>query len=375
MLRVFLLLLFLEGAAATPVAAQEIHHPRREYVVTPIAPTNRIRIGDATSQKAGVQDAARRLARDIADARVAIGTLDGDAETVFGNVVDVAIDDRGNVLTLDNRLVGLREYDQKGRFRSEFGRAGRGPGELVEPVAMATGMGDRLFIVDAARRLIIYQRTQDSYRSIATVTLDFTPEDVCTLGDHVVIHGVSRQRPDVIFLYNVSGQLERSFAEVYKSPNAAINTVIGPGKIACDPTRDLILFATGTSIGQVRAYTAAGELKWITSIDGLVPLEVSEIEGRRSSKHLRVPDGGYHQMTGATFLPPHHFLVQTTLYVWDKKASRIMSELRSSLLIAAADGSGAFVGNNVPLVVTTRAGLLGSVTNDPFPRVSLYGIH
>lgn len=60
----------------------------------------------------------------------------------------LAADAAGNVYVLDRQGKRVLEYDPTGRHLSTFGREGEGPGELNQPMALALGPGDSIWVSD-----------------------------------------------------------------------------------------------------------------------------------------------------------------------------------------------------------------------------------
>lgn len=60
---------------------------------------------------------------------LAIGTIEGADEYVFGDVTEISSDGSGGVYVFDRQVPALRHYDRKGRFVRTLGAEGEGPGE------------------------------------------------------------------------------------------------------------------------------------------------------------------------------------------------------------------------------------------------------
>lgn len=63
-----------------------------------------------------------------------LGSLDAGPEQLFGRIADLAADAEGNVYILDNQTNDVRVFSPFGEYLGEFGRGGRGPGELNRPI-------------------------------------------------------------------------------------------------------------------------------------------------------------------------------------------------------------------------------------------------
>lgn len=87
-----------------------------------------------------------------------IGSLDGDAEYAFGNVVGIEVGSDGSIYVLDQQAQEVRSYDAEGAFLERLGRPGSGPGELTQGAsALVLGRGDTLLVADpGAQRMNRY---------------------------------------------------------------------------------------------------------------------------------------------------------------------------------------------------------------------------
>lgn len=64
---------------------------------------------------------------------VSIGTLEGDAEYLFGQIRSLAVGADGTFYVVDGQVPDLRMYDADGTYLGTPGRPGEGPGELKRP--------------------------------------------------------------------------------------------------------------------------------------------------------------------------------------------------------------------------------------------------
>jgi hypothetical protein len=91
--------------------------------------------------------------RDLAWSVDTVGVL-GDAfasdEYQFNDVSEggVSADDSGNLYILDRQGGRVLKYGPDGNHRGTFGRKGEGPGELNQPISMAVGDGDTIWVSD-----------------------------------------------------------------------------------------------------------------------------------------------------------------------------------------------------------------------------------
>src|SRR5688572_28247484 len=64
---------------------------------------------------------------------IRIGQLDGPAEYTFGRVTSVTAGPDGSIFVADAQVPVVRQYNATGAHIRNWGRQGRGPGELQNP--------------------------------------------------------------------------------------------------------------------------------------------------------------------------------------------------------------------------------------------------
>ena len=109
----------------TPESAQgaEPPHPRQEATVDTLE-GGRILVRNPAPGRGGGPD-EWRLVEELR-----LGEVDGAGPEVFGDVHDVAVDERGNIYVLDYGSKEVRVFDREGRHLRNLARDGEGPGEF-----------------------------------------------------------------------------------------------------------------------------------------------------------------------------------------------------------------------------------------------------
>lgn len=356
---------------ASTLSGQERRHPKPEYLVPNARDVTRLKLRRDAATPEMTHVVAELVRTTSRPANWGIGSLDGDALEVFGNLADIALDAHENVFVLDDRLISIRKFSAAGHYKANLGRAGRGPGEFTEPMAIALGRLNEVYVADAARRLLLFRPAGAGYRS-TTIPLDFSPRDLCLLRGKLIVHGISLRTGSVLFAFDSANAVERTFGEIYRSPNNAINRELSQGKVACNDKVGVILFAPVTNLFELRAYQPDGKLRWISAVDGLTPIELAEVVGRAGSKLIRAPKEGFHRIHSAVAYPPNHFVVQIAFEAWADRPTRPEQRALYTLLIDARDGRGVFVGDSIPPIVAASDRAIIVMRNDPFPRLEVY---
>ena len=79
----------------------------------------------------------------------------------------LAGDDAGNLYVLDRQGARVLKYDPDGRHLATYGRKGEGPGELSQPLGLAVGPGDTVWVTDFSnRRLTGYPQDGGEPRAV-----------------------------------------------------------------------------------------------------------------------------------------------------------------------------------------------------------------
>lgn len=87
-----------------------------------------------------------------------IGTLEGEDELMFGQILEMAVDANGGIFVFDGQVPALRYYDSSGSYVRTLGREGSGPGEYRDQcLGLAVRTDGRLVMRDPRNgRLNVY---------------------------------------------------------------------------------------------------------------------------------------------------------------------------------------------------------------------------
>lgn len=163
-------------------------------------------------------------------------TSSGDTQPVarssqFGLIGDAVLGDAGESFLLDvlEQRVGIATGEDAVAWT---GRSGRGPGELLIPVALAAH-ADVLYVLDRGNRRIERYRTTGGTlrRSGEGVPLEFGPEDLCVSDGRLYVLGAYRGR--AIHEISPDGRVLRSFAPDAQLADDLLASFRAGGYLAC----------------------------------------------------------------------------------------------------------------------------------------------
>jgi hypothetical protein len=246
------------------------------------------------------------------------------------------------------------------------GRAGRGPGEFIEPVALAMAADGGLYVVDRGnQRVEAYAPRAGTLERVGSVSLDFLPEDACVLGGRLFVLGARDGRA----IHEVSprdGRVLRSFAPDEQLRDDLLATFRSAGHLACGPGASLSFLPTLRPTLH-RFSAATGEpLGSITIPDYREVL----VEHSGDAVTFRQPEGGHDRAASLVPLADGRLVVQVGTLQPGSRTPHEFEELRSFLL-SWESNSIAALPRELPRVFSFGGSkALGAVT-DPEPALLL----
>jgi hypothetical protein len=362
----------MRSSGQRPVPGEIRRHPDTEYLVRPAGVPLREVSAEAIVLSETLQ---RHLDQLHAATRVAsIGVFDGPEAFVLGEVGDVVLSG-GRVYVLDVQAQDVRVFSTAGAHLATFGGPGEGPGELFRPKALTHRPdSETVWVADEGRRLSQFSFNDEAPRFDGTVKVDTGVTDVCFTAGTLVVHGllVVEERGPLQRL-TTAGEVTTVFGhQAYGSPSHSLNTLFNMRtKIACSRRSPLIFY--GTNLGELRAHQADGELVWITALTDFIWPDAREL---RDGRYSMVRQARLNKLVGLTVLPDESseaLLVQVSLQEPGRETGGTWYEETrlDSYLIDPLTGEGGYVGSDLPLVVAARPGVVATLTDDGYPRISL----
>lgn len=308
-----------------------------------------------------------------------IGVENAQGPELFGRISDVEQDNRGRIFVVDYENKEVRVFSPEGAHRFTFGRAGEGPGEFQYPSQLELLDDGTLMVAGRSGRVQFFEVLADSVNRTGGFTVDFTPEDVCVLGDEVFIHGAPSSRPEhSIHVYSRPGKHARSFGPVYQSDNEFIRRSITDGHITCDEPTNTVVFGFGLA-PILYGYRSKGTFQWTARIRPFDPMPAEQRvsdAGTPSIRYKSVPHTD--RLSGLTDMPGPSVLVQRVQYPPDEVDRADVPIFSYS--VSARDGTGGYVGKSTiggtatgPITHVSTTNLL-SAKREPFPKIDAYDL-
>lgn len=280
--------LFATVVLLTPsvASAQAGRHPDRRYIDESIPVTSAVRLS------------APRIGPTItlgAAARTSVGREDGPEHFLFGDIAAAGVNSQGDVVVVDRKVWDVRHFDARGAFVRQLGRRGAGPGEFRAPHSLLVAPRDEMWIADMQQRLTVFAPSSEGYKLDRTIPVEAVGiRSMCLLGNDLVANALTINDAFAIRVLDAQARPVRAFGKVYESPRPILNLQFSEGRVACDTTNDLIIYAAGAALGEVRAYRRDGRAVWRVAIQDLRTNIISEtadgytVEGSPNGAHTLV---------------------------------------------------------------------------------------
>ncbi|MEN6310928.1 MAG: 6-bladed beta-propeller [Acidobacteriota bacterium] len=145
---------------------------------------------------------------------LAIGVEDGDESLMFGTIIRVDVDAKGNIYILDYKFRKIVVCDRDGRFlRTIAVPAGQGPREATNLSGIAVTPGGTLFVNDM-RKIIVYG---PDGKYLRTFLVDFLISSIgCAGAEELVAIGPNAGK--ILHVFDPAGKLLASFGDTFTPP-------------------------------------------------------------------------------------------------------------------------------------------------------------
>lgn len=387
----------LASLATLAVGCREVERdtvgsaPGEAVVLHPVPEALRSRQGDVLTRAVSFRSLLDNLPSRFAaltrfDTLRAVGVPDGPDDELIGSAVDATIGVDGRIFLLDRPYGIVRVYTPTLHLLQRVGSFGDGPGQFVEPsavVTLAEGSRLRLGVVDEdARRVEWFREEEGGFVTSARTQLPlYAPASGCVASERLVVAGLLAHAAEItrentgVFAENVhelssTGEVLRSFAAPYSGATTWIIAAnMSRAQIACG---DELTWAAYLALGEVHAFDARGEVRWI--------VRITDLDHPGFIQRFR-PDGNWsfglnlttesdqaiENVSRVALLADDVLAVQLT---FTTRTNR--SDVRfGTLLLDPTNGRplGAFIADH--MIMAGRAGVALLYKNNPYPRMSV----
>jgi hypothetical protein len=159
--------------------------------------------------RAGVQAPPLLLKPDLT-----IGVEDGNENMMFGEIIRIDIDGKGNIYVLDYKFRKVAVFDKDGKLlRTIAVPEGQGPREATDLSGIAVTPGGTLFVNDM-RKVIVYG---PNGQYIRTFLVDFTISSIGCSGTEDLV-AIGPHGGKIIHVFDQAGKLLASFGDTFTPP-------------------------------------------------------------------------------------------------------------------------------------------------------------
>jgi hypothetical protein len=341
----------------------EVFHPTSENI-----PDRAVLSSSVKNSSGGLEDEA--FVQRLSEATPALQLGEDDS---IGEIADIAFSSDDRTYLLDASSNEGKAYDRdKGKFVRAFGGAGQQPDQFRAPEAFSFLSGDRIVVIDRSRYLKIFNPRGQTFRLSESVSLGFTPEDVCTLNDTIYVQG-AKQGAGTIHAYDDEGQHLRSFGHLYESESSNVSEKLSAGPITCDDQTGVIVTAS-EYFPVLRGYSPEGDRKWVSLLDDFNQLQIVGApteDGRRSLKYM-FSEGRYDLMSSLVSTPLPYVIAQTTTLAQDRLRAGKGYVKVSTYLVSTRSGTISRITNHLPPAYTMNENRLATGQRTPRPVLKLF---
>jgi hypothetical protein len=143
-----------------------------------------------------------------------IGVDEGDEKLMFGWIVRVDVDDRGNIYILDYKFRRVSVFDNKGNLLRQIAvPEGQGPQEATDLAGIAVTPSGTMFINDM-QKVIVYG---PDGRYVRTFLVDFMISSIGCPGTEELV-GIGPHEGKILHVFDAQGKLVASFGDTFTPP-------------------------------------------------------------------------------------------------------------------------------------------------------------
>ena len=263
---------------------------------------------------------------------------------------DVAIDSDGNIYVLDAGNFRIQKYSPEGNYLDTYGRRGQGPGEFENPVSIDIDSDGNISVADQGNNRVIVLSPEG--RELRTFKFGSTVTPFRFLNSGEIVTGIitcgivirpiqqyNSIRKSAVFIFNVEGELIKTFCEQHDFEDNYTNTVGNSIYFALSNNDNI--FLTFAYQNRIEKYTADGEC--IFSADRPLNFEIDVTQ----RSELRIsPDGSvYVQLPEMKFVSTSIGVdYNDRVWVMTYRKQRVLDDPEPYLELEIYDNNGILLG-------------------------------
>ncbi len=295
--------------------------------------------------------AADQVPPVVLQPNLTIGVEEGDESLMFGQIVRVDIDGRGNIYALDYKYRRISVFDKDGKLvRAVAVPEGQGPREATDLSGIAVTPSGTLFVNDM-QRVIVYGPNGDYVR---TFKVDFLISSIGCAGAEELV-AIGPHEGKILHAFDAQGKLLASFGDVF----------VPPGELAEMKDRPMFGAPLLFNCAKDGRIFVLNPHKYEVSVFRDRKLE-RVIEGRNEAfKPIRKMGRAF--LSTAAHIVASGDLVLVALQVIDPRAKKMADVFRDGKQIGSIELGG------TPCVADPR-GMIYVAEDEEFPKIVRYAV-
>jgi len=279
-------------------------------------------------------------------------------------IVDVAVDSGSSVYVLDGEAPALWLVRDGAVSLVDGPRPGAVRHELIAPKTVLFAIPNSVLVLDIGTRSVVRYTIGEPSRNPTAIRFDFSPQDMCLIGDRLFILGY--RDGALIHEFEVRQDALRRTRSFARAPDGgrAFRRAMANGHLACVTQPSPIVAYASVRLPTVRLFRTDRGDSSVHRLADFVPVEIRETEAGGVVLSFP-PSGWHHAIVQLAPLGPGAIVAQITTVIAesDRRPTGLETRVLSTdgALIGTLNVSGVIVGAIGDTIV--------SFENDPVPRL------
>ncbi len=298
---------------------------------------------------------------------------DSDIFGKIGGVVKIS----ESYVVLDTKFNEIRTYTLNGAHIESYKLSGRGPGEFLRPKKLIS-YGNLVIVLDVYNKAIIYEFKNEKLIFRDEIITDFSPEDMCVMGEDLIIRGIKANKDEpeklegtILHSYSLkTGEYNNSFGPAYISTNWLTVNQLSDGPVVCIQDKELVLFAY-EYLPYLYAINLEGDVQWVYDFsDKFYKNSITEMyEGGRPAIEFGASgDEYFEQITNINYFSAKELvLVQNSVLLRENSSQKVRTIIVDPFSKKSYADSFEF-----PVIHSIMESNIISSNSKPYPTIEVY---